>query len=53
MTKNELLGNRVFQLMDGDAEIITETMGFHRVRAVRRGQTPRTGDRFALILSSK
>ena len=53
MTKNELLNNKIFQLMPGDAEIIMVALGEHRLRTVRRGNTSRTGDRMAIILDTK
>ena len=53
MTKDELLNNKIFQLMPGDAEIIMVALGEHRLRTVRRGNTSRTGDKMAIILDTK
>jgi len=53
MTKKELLKNQIFQMMPDDSEIILDALGCHKVRTVRRGQTPRTGDKYVLILSVK
>lgn len=53
MTKDELMNNKVFQLMPGDAEIIMVALGEHRIRTVRRGKTSRTGDKMVMILDTK
>ena len=53
MTKDELLNNKIFQLMPGDAEIIMVALGEHRLRTIRRGNTSRTGDRMAIIFDTK
>lgn len=54
MTKKEILENKIFQMMPEDSEIVLDVLGgYHKIRTVRRGRTPRTGDKNVLILSTK
>lgn len=52
MKKKDLLSNPVFMAADDDMELMIEALGFHKVRRIRMGQTPRTGESKALIISN-